>query len=479
MRILFARPALLLALVALVLVGLAWLRPLDHDESQYVAAAMFTARGLIPYRDYAYLQTPLQPFVFAPIASVAGIWAWPMLRMANALLGALALFGVYRASRGGGASVAVALAGAGLFAACDILLFSAGTARNDALPGALLALAMPLVVAGERGAATKQSALIAGLLLSGAAAAKLSFALPALAYGVYAMTRPGHRAAWLAIGAVPMAIVVGWCWVAAPDAFVFDVFTFPAIAPAEYYEAADRAWKLGLPAKALDVAKFLALGPALLALGLLIASRKERRVGALDWMIVAGLVAGLLPSPTWRQYLLPALPPLFVQLALWWHEWPPARPLRIAVAVFVAAGMAPTMEALVRGAGAPPLANALADTRAVAKAATGLDGAVATLSPQFLAGGPSLPDPRFATGPFYFRSHGLLPPADEIRAKLVSQDRLDDALVIRPAAVLTGGEGAWTSGDGALDARMERWAREHSYTRKPAGPRLTLWFRQP
>ncbi|RDE04541.1 DUF2029 domain-containing protein [Sphingomonas aracearum] len=479
MRALLVRPVALLALAALLLVALAWLRPLDHDESQYVAAAMFTARGLIPYRDYAYLQTPLQPFGLAPVALWAGLWTWPALRMANALFGALALLGVYRAARIGGGEARLALAGAGLFAACDILLFSAGTARNDALPAALLALALPSIVAAQRGAATRQSALIAGLLLSAAAAAKLSFALPALAYGLYALSRPGHRAGWVAIGALPMAIVTGWCWVAAPEAFLFEVFTFPARAPAEYYEAAGRAWKLGLPAKALDVLKFLALGPALPALGLLAATRRQRPIGALDVMIVAGLIAAVLPSPTWRQYLLPALPPLFVQLALWWQARPPSRAVRVAVVVFAVAGLAPSAEALVRGAAAPPLAVALADTRAVARAATGLDGLVVTLSPQFLAGSSTLPDPRFATGPFYFRSHGLLGPDEETRARLVSQDRLDAALVIRPAAVLAGGEGAWTSGDPALDAAVERWAAAHGYRRTHVGPRLRLWFRPP
>ena len=42
-------------------------RPIDHDEGQYVGAVAMMRFGL-PYRDFAYLQTPLQPLLFAPLA---------------------------------------------------------------------------------------------------------------------------------------------------------------------------------------------------------------------------------------------------------------------------------------------------------------------------------------------------------------------------------------------------------------------------
>ena len=54
------------------MVLLALIRPLKHDESQYVAAAVLTAHGQMLYCDFAYLQTPLQPFLFAPLAWLFG-----------------------------------------------------------------------------------------------------------------------------------------------------------------------------------------------------------------------------------------------------------------------------------------------------------------------------------------------------------------------------------------------------------------------
>ncbi len=111
------RPTPLLLLVTVVLVALALLRPVDHDESQYVAAAMLMADGWLPYRDYAYLQTPLQPFAFAPLLWVFGAFAWPALLIANALLGVTTIAAGWRVMREGGVAPGVATVSAALFAA--------------------------------------------------------------------------------------------------------------------------------------------------------------------------------------------------------------------------------------------------------------------------------------------------------------------------------------------------------------------------
>lgn len=470
-------PFRLWILLALALAALAMARPIDHDESQYVAAAVLSAHGLMPYRDFAYLQAPLQPFLFAPIANIGGIWAWPLLRLANALLGAAATAFVYRAARIGGVSQRAGLLAAGLFACCDVVLFSIGTARNDALPVALLAAALPFIAAADRGGGTKLPAMLVGLLLAAAAAAKVSYALPAAAYGAYALLHRRHLPQFVAIGALPAISLVTGSWWTSPDAFVAEVLRFPSLAPAEYYEQAGRLWKLSYAAKAIDTLKFLALGPALLALVLAVRDRyAARRLEVIDWMAIAGLVAALLPFPTWRQYLLPMLPPLFVRLALILEDRDPDRPTTIAAGVFAVAGLVPSLLSLT----AWPMPQAIRDGQAIGDALTRnhVLEPIATLSPQFLPAARRLPDPRFATGPFYFRSLSLFAPAEEARLNLVSQARLDQGLAIRPAAILTGGEGAWTSGDDRLDAKLAAWADHVGYSRiDVAGTRFRLYIR--
>ena len=526
-------PVRLFAAVLVLFALLALLRPVDHDESQYVAAAVLSAHGYLPYRDYAYLQTPLQPLLFAPLIWLAGTFGWPVLRLANVLLGALLVGCVWRAAREAGTSPRLALIAAALFATCDAFLFSIATARNDALPAALLGGAVVLIVraARARGQASVIGAMLAGALLAGAAAAKISYALPAVAYGIYALIDRRHRPVAVLVGALPVIALVGWMFAEAPAGFLFGTLHFPARAPVEYYVA--KPWKLTWLAKAVDLTKFLALGPGLLAL-VVVAAEGRRRMPVVGVVLLAGLVAAALPFPTWRQYLLPALPPLFVLLALAWQHSAPTRRVRIATAVFVCAGLAPTLAGLVVGEaggnGRLPMVAALEDGRAVRDALdrAGVAGPVATLSPQFLAATGRLPDRRFATGPFYFRSHALVAPGEEAGLQLVSGDRLErletfpasastaeagaqsragccralrsapstfatgprplpgkrgrveKGITTPPAAVLVGGEAEWTSGNPALDARLENWAIAHRYRAVPvASPRFRLYVRRP
>jgi hypothetical protein len=441
----------------------------DHDESQYVAAAILTAHGLVPYRDFAYLQTPLQPYLFTPTAALAGAWTWPALRITNALLGTATIAVVHRAARIGGASTRAATTAAALFATCDILLFSIGTARNDALPAVCLALALPAIVRTARDQGSRRDAILIGALLAAATTAKISYALPAITYGIWTLFRADRRSWWTLLGALPLVAMTTALFLQVPEGFLFGVLSFPSQAPTEWYQA--RPWKLSNTAKIADTLKFLALGPALLAI-VATASRRHRWHLILDLLILAGLIAALAPVPTWRQYLLPMLPALFVRLALVWHAHPPGKAMRIAAVVFACAGLAPTVEAV--ASGGIPMLDAMRDAAVVREI---LDrehvaGPVATLSPQFLPG--RAIDPRFATGPFYFRSTALLDARQEYALHLVSQARTH--LLDYPSAILTGGEGAWSSGDDQIDAVLAAYARSHGYRPVPVpGTRFTLY----
>jgi len=457
------------AALAMILITLALLRPVDHDESQYVAAALLTAHGLLPYKDFAYLQTPLQPYLFAPIAALASTWTWPALRITNALLGAATIAAVHRAARIGGASTRTATIATALFATCDILLFSIGTARNDALPAACLALALPAIVRTARDQASRCDAVLIGLLLAAAATAKISYVLPALTYGIWTLFSRNRRPWWTLLGAMPFALFTLALFAASPEGFLFGVLGFPRQAPTEWYQS--RPWKLSNSVKIIDTLKFLALGPALLAI-VATTGRRQRWHLILDLLILAGLIAALAPVPTWRQYLLPVLPALFVRLALVWHAHPPGKAMRIAATVFACAGLAPTIEAV--ASGRIPMLDAMRDASSARQTLDRehIAGPVATLSPQFLPG--RAIDPHFATGPFYFRSTALLDARQEYTLHLVSQARTH--LLGYPSAILTGGEGAWSSGDDQIDAVLAAYARHHGYRAVSVpGTRFTLY----
>jgi len=450
--------ALLMGLLALF----ALVRPIDHDESQYVAATALAGIGLHPYRDFAYLQTPLQPYLLGPPGVLFGTHLWLGLRLMNALFGLVAAALLWRAMQEEGATPGVALAAAGLALGCDAVLFSLAVARNDALPFLCLCAALLPIVRAERGAGTATGALITGLALAGAVAAKLSYAAPALAYGAYALFHRAHRPPWVIAGALPMLGFVGWAYAQGPDAFRFEVLRFGVEAPAQWYAAA-APFKLTLAGRAVDLVKFLSLGTALPALA--IVAGRTRHMGAVEALLMGGVIAALLPAPTWRQYLLPLIPPLFLLLARAWQATPSTRAVRMIVGVFAAAGLAPSLLATAQAVTGPPLVAAQGPGEAIGTAldrAHILTGFVATLSPEMLPAARRLPDVRFATGPFYFRSHGLLDPATERRFSVVSRGNLDAAFAVRPAAILVGGE-AQGSGDPALDRVLEDWAVRHRY----------------
>src|SRR5947209_16572593 len=110
------------------LVALAFVRRLSIDESQYVAATAFAAKGLLPYRDFAYLQTPLQPFVFAPLQWLFAGRLLLAMRLANAVLGSVTVILVYGAACRTGASGRTGLAAAALLATCQGFTWCAGVA---------------------------------------------------------------------------------------------------------------------------------------------------------------------------------------------------------------------------------------------------------------------------------------------------------------------------------------------------------------
>lgn len=452
--------------LAIALIGLAVVRPLDHDESQYVAATLLARHGVI-YRDFAYLQTPLQPLLFAPLV---GAWAFVELRLINALLGAGCIALVYAASRRAGAPPRAALLAATLLACCDSFLFAASVARNDMLPACLFAAALWLMTAQAKGRGDAGRAAAIALLLSAATAAKLSYAIPALAYGALALIDRRHRPGWLLLGAAPPALLVAATWTGAPAAFVFDVLRFPTVAPEQFYTA-HAPMKLSVIGRVIDTLKFLALGPALLASALAIADwrRRDRVAVMLDVMIAAGLIAAILPAPTWRQYLLVMLLPLFVRVSLATRLQKPGKRLGVAMAIFAATGLAPSLLAVADAVRTkPPLLAAIADGRALRETMDRrhITGPVASLSPQLVAATGRPLDPRFATGPFFFRSSGLLSPEDERRFVLLSRATAAAQLAQNaPAAIVIGGESQWTSGDALLDAALAAAAQRQGWTR--------------
>src|SRR4249919_1296013 len=108
---------------AFVIVFSALIRSVNHDESQYVAAIALMRQGL-PYRDFAYSQTPLQPLLLSPIAYLPAGWVLIGARAANAAFGFATILLVLRALQKRASPRATAAALAALLCTDAFLLAS-------------------------------------------------------------------------------------------------------------------------------------------------------------------------------------------------------------------------------------------------------------------------------------------------------------------------------------------------------------------
>ncbi|GAA4020250.1 hypothetical protein GCM10022280_20710 [Sphingomonas swuensis] len=434
---------LLLAL-GLLFLAVALSAPVNHDESQYVAAIALMREGL-PYRDWAYLQTPLQPLLLSPLSLLPAGWLLVGARLANVAFALVASWALLRLLKGRTPFWAAAVAVGGM-ATTNAFLFGTEVARNDMLPVALLSLAL-LVFMPRQGLDWRRAAL-GGLCLGLAISAKISLALPAAAIGLWLLWR-SREIGWQVIAAAALGGIAGLLpclilYALAPEPFVFGVFTYSLEAPQQF-------WTLvGMPQVLTPLVKLRELGietveGATLAALLvwLLTLRQggpERRL--LDAAILGGLLAAYLPDPFFRQYLIPLLPPLFARAALslpaLTHRW---RQVAIgAGAITAGVGASGSVGNVVLAAQHPlELMETVQRARIVAAMTKGR--MVATLSPEQVAGNDVRLDPRFAAGPFLFRTTGNLGQATRRITGAAIWEEAEARTLALPPFVVTGGEG--------------------------------------
>lgn len=474
-------------------------RGIDHDEGQYVAAVALMRHGL-PYRDFAYLQTPLQPLLFAPLGWACVGWLFPALRVVNAILAAGAVGMIALAARAAGAGTRGALIAALALATSHMMLFAATVARNDALPLLLHIIGLWLLLRLLRPGvpAHPRMALLAGLALGAAASAKLNYGLPAAAAGLFALIH------WRAIGIRTVAAFAlgGFLggvptlrlWSLAPEAAWFGIIDYGLKAPVEWRLLNGQAFMVQTPLSLLRMLRFLAQGCGLIALAA-VAVAGARAKWRMKWqggdrqsrllvlMIGAGLLAAWLPRPIYVQYLGPLLPALFLCFARL-----VARPFwqgttgHVLLCLSMVAGVTQTLfdigANLVRGDS--PVLAVTRDARRVGRIVRAADarGPVVTLSPERVADSGLALDPRFATGLFLFRTRSVLT-ADRAHAfhALPAGDVARGLDTRPPAAILVGFEGASTpAAPNGLDAPLADWARSRGYRPVPVSS-ATLYVR--
>lgn len=454
-----------LACAALVLAFSVLDRRVDHDESQYVAAIALMRSGF-PYRDFAYLQTPLQPLLLSPLSRLPAGWMFLAVRAASGLCGFATLLLLWRtlAGRVSFRSTMIALAS---LASTNAFLLASSLARNDALAMALLAAALlPLLRALEVN--SRWHFALAGLLMGLSISAKISAALPTAGAGIFILMRSrsevvGRFAAFsigVLVGLTPTLIAAA----IAPGAFLFDVFSYNLEAPIQWWSSIGEAHELSPLVRIAKLVGMAALGPALVAgAAAALDRRRNEDCAILDFMIIGGIVAAYLPVPALTQYLVPLLPPLFARFGFALDHLGDRR--RIALLVLAGlcsvAGLASSL--IVRSGGLEIVRRIPLGSEVAALASS---GPVVTLAPEYVAGEGVNLDRRFATGPFLYRTRNELALSAATDGRSVTAASLDESLVRRaPAVILVGGEREVFSRTypNGLDGPLIEWSRRNGY----------------
>ena len=454
--------------------------PFDHDESQYVAGAHLSTRLLI-FRDFLYLQPPLHSWTYAPLA-----WLFPdhmvlAMRLATAATALCALVTLWVAQRIAGVSRDSAAIATLLIAATAAFQFTGAVVRNDMLPTLLSSMGMLVSLLALRHCNTRYW-FAAGSLFGLAIATKLNFAPLGLMTGLFVISaggRCGIRAAcWLAAGAALGMAPMLLAWMVAPNAFFYGVLTFGATAPHAWYAANGAFDELETIEKLTDLLKYLWKGPALIALLLLTANwivtrdrvRSPGRRLAI-WMTLGALIGAALPTPSQVQYVMPLLPPLALALgyllddARSWTFGPRQALLGLLSLSAIPGMLAATrhVTAMMRN-GSPVLeAEAAAHWAGDAVRAAGQGDSVATLSPHMILDSGLNLDPRFAAGPFAYRTGWTMGPVLARQVHAMIPATLRDMDRNPPAAILTGYEGGTRKLPMRPDDSLIAYARARGY----------------
>ena len=478
------RGAFAIAGLTLWLVGLAFVRKLSIDEGQYIASAVLTAKGLLPYRDYAYLQTPLQPFAFAPLQWLFAGHVLIAMRLTNALLGGGTMLLVFGTARRLGASSGAALTAAAMLAICEPFTWSTGVARNDMLPAILMMFGLFAIAKGM----TSGRMFGAGVAFGLAAGVKISYAVPSATVflaAIWTRELAGRRnAIWFAAGVVAGLVPTLILILLAPRQFLAEAILFPALGPEQYYTEIGKAWRLG-PNRFLRLLIAAAIGPALIAsIEVAWRGRAERWLAdPLRRVMVAAAIGGLISAALNRPfqifYLLPALPPLFALAALLFAERRPVW-LKAAWALSIIAGVAPVGAWLVHAANAgimPALdAQRRADSLGEALRAHHIEGPIATLAGQFVPDAGAEIDRRFAAGPFLYRTREFISPDQAREWHVVTRDQLGSLPDQPPAAIVFGD---YPDVQPPQELQLADQARALGYRPTASAEGLQVWTRRP
>jgi len=494
-----AREWLLLLAVAAVVCALSLghaLRHHDHNEQMYVAAASLIADGFVPYRDFAFVQMPYQPVVYAAmlrmIPSADPVLVARLCNWAAWLAGAVL---IYRIGICVGYDPSLATGFGLLYALNPFMLRILFEASNYVMP-ATLAIAQSLLLlrmTSESKGSRRAGHLVAVGVLGGLAVGmKLYFIATILPCMILACFVRNQRLSFadgalagvgFCIALLPAAVLAAFY----PQQFVFNNLLFHGMTTQAYREI-----DFGLPVTMMGKISFVRNGVLrsvsavitllLIAWGNFIAMSDRRwwRSPLMPHLLAElcaaaiGIAVAVAMTPTWPQYLALGMPSLVIAAMLASSRVPASLvPTR---AFLVGAGACMVFAAFFhpRDAAAfidpsnrwkPLVMRRQAIEIAEIAAESGVHGKLATLRPLYAVQG-NLPFYlEFAAGPFVYAVADRLDP--EVQKTMVAVGPSGLAALLDadpPAAILAG---VYHNELIFSDQVLASYAESHGYRKVP------------
>lgn len=300
---------------------------LNQDEGWYLYAARLVTEGKLPYRDFAFTQAPLLPFVYAlahPLVERVGLAGGRVFTILLGLLAALAASALARRLAPAPFRRHAALLAFGLAALNVYQSYFTTVVKTYALCGLLLAGGF-LALALARDRRSVWLAALAGLLLAGSAATRITagFALPAAGLFLLLARRALGDGPWLAFGAAGLAglaLLFGPLYLAAPEAFRFFVIDYHSARTAGGLAAA-LVFKAGFASRLLQAYFVVLVGLVVLllfrALGIARGAAPREGLQVALWTTIAGITLVQVAAPfPYDDYQAPLFPVFCAALAV-------------------------------------------------------------------------------------------------------------------------------------------------------------------
>ena len=239
--------ALALAACAVLAGAAVWMGGLNQDEGWYLYAANLVAKGRLPYRDFAFTQGPVMPFVYSAFTGAwqsFGLLGARVVTLALGLVGILFAMGTARrlvaddAKKGVAALVVFFLLATNLYH-----LYYLAIPKTYALAGLFVSVAFFLLTWTGQPRGSACAAFGAGLCLAFAAGTRISLGaiLPVVGLWLLAMRRWKLLAAFCVGGFGGLALAYG--------PFLSDAASRNGLLAAQAYHAArggfDVTWTVG------------------------------------------------------------------------------------------------------------------------------------------------------------------------------------------------------------------------------------------